>query len=116
MIDGEFAVHRRVSGMWFARGMPSIVSSTGRPAKRPHVRSPHRYRAVGRADVQAGLDWVGRWLLEARRRAGLTQLQLERMSGVDQTTISRLERGRLASLGLDRLAAIIDTFVKLGAL
>jgi transcriptional regulator with XRE-family HTH domain len=42
----------------------------------------------------------------ARLRLGLTQQHLERLSGVDQTTISRLENGRLRSLRLVRLAAI----------
>jgi transcriptional regulator with XRE-family HTH domain len=37
---------------------------------------------------------------------GYTQRHLERLSGVDQTTISRLENGRLTSLRLVRLAAI----------
>ncbi len=54
-----------------------------------------------------GVDVIGRMIFDARRRAGVTQAQLERMSGVDQTTISRLERGRLPGITLGRLAAIV---------
>jgi transcriptional regulator with XRE-family HTH domain len=39
---------------------------------------------------------------------GYSQRQLERLSGVDQTTISRLENGRLRSLRLVRLAALFE--------
>jgi len=73
-------------------------------------------RATGRADIVVGLEWIGRWIFEARRRAGLTQKQLESMSGVDQTTISRLERGCLAGLRLYRLAAIISVLIAAGGL
>ena len=57
--------------------------------------------------AEIGLEIVGRMILDARNRANLTQAQLERMSGVDQTTISRLERGRLPGISLNRLAAIV---------
>lgn len=86
------------------------------PPPRPHTADPSRLWATDRADIVVGLDWIGRWIFEARRRAGLTQKQLERMSGVDQTTISRLERGRLAGLRLYRLAAIISCLVATGGL
>ena len=73
-------------------------------------------RASGRTDIVVGLEWIGRWIFEARRRAGLTQKELEGMSGVDQTTISRLERGCLAGLRLYRLAALISCLVATGGL
>ena len=38
---------------------------------------------------------------------GLTQLQLEQLCGVDQTTISRFERGRAPGLRLEQVAAIM---------
>ena len=74
---------------------------------RQHVANPFRADRPNARLVEIGLDVVGRMVLDARNRAGLTQGQLERMSGVDQTTISRLERGRLPGISLGRLAAIL---------
>jgi transcriptional regulator with XRE-family HTH domain len=37
----------------------------------------------------------------------MTQAQLARLAGMHQTTLSRLERGRLEGLRLHRLAALI---------
>jgi transcriptional regulator with XRE-family HTH domain len=54
----------------------------------------------------AGLELIGRQLRRARREKGWTQMQLERASGVDQTTISRLENGRLTSISILKLGAI----------
>lgn len=42
----------------------------------------------------------------ARHRAGLSQMRLEEWSGVDQTTISRLELGRAPKFAVDRLVFI----------
>lgn len=55
----------------------------------------------------AGLQALGRQLRRARLARGWAQRELERRSGVDQTTISRLENGRLASLRLLKIAALI---------
>jgi transcriptional regulator with XRE-family HTH domain len=44
-------------------------------------------------DVLPELQNLGRWLLKARGRAGLTQRQLAQRCGLDQTTISRIEQG-----------------------
>ena len=52
------------------------------------------------------MELIGRWILDARRRAGFTQAQLARMSGLHQSTISRLERGKLQGLSLHRLAVL----------
>ena len=60
------------------------------------------------ADDIAALRHLGVIIRTARLRMGYTQRQLERLSGVDQTTISRLENGRLRSLRLVRLAAIFQ--------
>ena len=46
-------------------------------------------------------------LYEARRRAGLTQRRLAYTCGVHQSTISRLERGRLDGIRLKKLALIV---------
>ena len=53
------------------------------------------------------MELLGRWIREARLSAGMTQAQLARLAGMHQTTLSRLERGRLEGLRLHRLAAII---------
>jgi transcriptional regulator with XRE-family HTH domain len=53
--------------------------------------------------VDFGLECLGRALFDARRRAGYTQSQLARISGVHQSTISRIEHG----MRLRRLAVLI---------
>jgi DNA-binding XRE family transcriptional regulator len=73
------------------------------------VSSPgsHSHLPVITTEIQFGFDIIG-WLIRERRIAlGLTQAALERASGVDQTTISRLERGRLPALRFVRLACIV---------
>jgi transcriptional regulator with XRE-family HTH domain len=61
--------------------------------------------AVLARDV-AAFAFLGRVVRTARLSLGLTKRHLERLSGVDQTTISRLENGKLTSLRLVRVAAI----------
>jgi transcriptional regulator with XRE-family HTH domain len=56
---------------------------------------------------RAGLRELGTMLRLARLGLGLSQRGLERRSGVDQTTISRLENGRLVHFNLVRLASLI---------
>ena len=55
---------------------------------------------------------IGRWIYRSRRLAGLSQRQLETSSGVDQTIISKLENGRLRTLRLIRLAAIVGALAE----
>lgn len=55
----------------------------------------------------AGLRDLGAMLRSARLGLGWSQRGLERRSGVDQTTISRLENGRLAYFSLVRLGGLI---------
>ncbi len=50
---------------------------------------------------------LGRAVLRLRLYWGWSQTELERRSGVDQTTISRFESGRQRGLSLRRLAAIL---------
>ena len=57
--------------------------------------------------VQIGMELLGRWIRESRVAAGMTQGQLARLGGMHQTTLSRLERGRLEGLRLHRLVALI---------
>jgi transcriptional regulator with XRE-family HTH domain len=56
--------------------------------------------------AREALKRVGRGIAAARHAHGLSQLQLERLSGVDQTTISRLEHGLAPGIRLERLARI----------
>jgi hypothetical protein len=56
-------------------------------------------------DVLAAL---GRVLKEGRRRRSLTQRAVEELSGVDQTAISRMERGATAGIALVRFARVIE--------
>jgi DNA-binding Xre family transcriptional regulator len=58
-------------------------------------------------EVDDGLELLGEALRDARIRQRMTQAHLERMSGIDQTTISRLERGKLDGMRLRRLALLI---------
>jgi DNA-binding XRE family transcriptional regulator len=48
----------------------------------------------------------GRNIRRARRCAGYSQQRLSDLSGVSQTVISRLERGRAPRLGLERILAL----------
>ena len=57
--------------------------------------------------VRVGLIVIGGIVREARRRRGLTQRQLAWSSTLSQSTISRLETGRLRGMRLFTLAAII---------
>ena len=90
------------------------------PSRIGAIRAPRRHIAdLGRPGqprldmAEIGLEAIGRWVFDSRRRAGLTQLQLERMTNVDQTTISRLERGVLPGLALKRVAALVGCLVML---
>ncbi len=56
----------------------------------------------------AGLRDLGTMLRRARLGRGWSQRGLERRSGVDQTTISRLENGRLAYFSLVRLGRLVE--------
>lgn len=51
---------------------------------------------------------IGRAVLRLRLYYGWSQAHLEHRSKVDQTTISRLERGKQGGLNIRRLAAILD--------
>lgn len=57
--------------------------------------------------IDLGLELIGAAILTARARARLTQQQLAQGAGVNQSTISRLERGRLKGMRLRRLAQIV---------
>jgi transcriptional regulator with XRE-family HTH domain len=54
-------------------------------------------------------ELLGRGLLRLRLYLGWSQLAIERVSGVDQSTISRLETGHAANVGSARICAILRT-------
>jgi len=56
---------------------------------------------------QAGYDLIGAMIKRWRLRAGHTQRQLEALTGIDQTVISRLENGRQYGLRWSRFATLI---------
>ena len=51
---------------------------------------------------------LGRQVRGARRQAGLSQRAVETMTGIDQTTIVRIEQGRATGLPLRRFALLLD--------
>lgn len=55
----------------------------------------------------AGIAAIGESVREARRRAGLSQRHLGNLCGLDQSTISRVENGKLANLRWWRFAALV---------
>ena len=52
-------------------------------------------------------EMLGRGILRLRLYIGWSQRELERKSGVDQSTICRLETGHAANVGSARLCAIL---------
>jgi len=50
---------------------------------------------------------IGSQVKTARVHASLTQRQVEELTGIDQTTISRLENGKGGAMPLDRFAALL---------
>jgi predicted transcriptional regulator len=66
--------------------------------------------------VLRGLAIIGRALYEARRRAGVTQRHLAEICGVHQSTISRLECGRLNGIRLKKLAVIVAALESLSVI
>lgn len=51
--------------------------------------------------------WFGEWLRRQRRAALLSQRKLERLSGVDQTTICRIENGQRPGVRLVVVARLL---------
>jgi transcriptional regulator with XRE-family HTH domain len=58
--------------------------------------------------VRRGFELIGRIVKRRRHRLALSQRQLERLSGVDQSVISRLENGKLYGLRWARFAKIVE--------
>ena len=58
-------------------------------------------------DLVDQLEQLGAVIRRARIIRGLSQRALESHSGVDQTMISRVERGQAPGIRLERIAAIL---------
>ena len=58
-------------------------------------------------ETAAALEMLGRHVRGARRQAALSQRQVEAMTGIDQTTIVRIERGKATGLPLRRFAVLL---------
>ncbi len=54
-----------------------------------------------------GAKWLGRAVRQRRQALAMTQRQLENVTGIDQTMISRLETGRLKGIKHARLLLLI---------
>jgi hypothetical protein len=81
-----------------------------------HARMSWLSFEVSRADARTarGFVLIGRLVRRRRTRVSITQRQLEHLSGVDQTVISRLENGRLGGLRWSRFARLVDALGGLG--
>jgi transcriptional regulator with XRE-family HTH domain len=64
--------------------------------------------------TRRGFTLIGRLVLRRRCRLGITQRELESLSGIDQTVISRLENGKLGGLRWSRFAELVDALGGLG--
>lgn len=88
----------------------AAVRSPGRPRQGPVVparpapqRGPEAFARYERARASI---MVGSAVRAARRRAGLSQVELARRAGTSQPSIARLERGMVSPtvISLDRIA------------
>jgi transcriptional regulator with XRE-family HTH domain len=71
------------------------------PPRWTHAREPRH------GLEQHGYDVIGARIKAIRTRIGLTQRQLEHLTGIDQTVLSRLENGRQYGLRWARYAILI---------
>lgn len=76
------------------------------------------WRSFDMAEVDVrtarGFEAVGRLIRRRREIVGISQRQLEALSGVPQSSISRLETGRLRGLRWSRFARLADALGGLG--
>jgi hypothetical protein len=88
MIAGEGVSTRQASAGCFTVDVPYTIDPRDQAARRP-------------------LGWIGAAVKRARWERLLSQRALAARSGVDQGTISRLERGLAPGLRLESLAKIL---------
>ena len=86
--------------------MEALAESRARHRRIRHGCVPHRRYDPDRL-IDPGMRLIGLWIRDARLRAGMGQAQLGRLAHVHQSTISRLENGRLEGLSLYKLAMIV---------
>ena len=61
---------------------------------------------VGGPEVQAAIEAMGAEIRRLRLAIPATQRELEELAGLDQTTISRIERGQMPRLRMFRYARL----------
>ena len=66
------------------------------------------------ARTARGYARIGRQFRRRRERIGFSQRQLQELSGIDQSVISRLETGKLRGLRFSRLARLVDALGGIG--
>ena len=71
---------------------------------------------LGDITVQRGMAVIAEVVQRGRQGAGITQQRLADAVGMNQSTISRLERGELRAMRMVRLARVIGTLVEFGGL
>ncbi len=83
---------------------------------RHHREMPWESFGMQDADVRTarGYARIGRLVRRRRERIGLSQRDLQRLSGIDQSVISRLATGRLRGLRFSRLARLVDALGGIG--
>jgi DNA-binding Xre family transcriptional regulator len=58
--------------------------------------------------IRRGLELIGGTVKRRRERLALSQRQLQQLSGVQQSGISRLENGKLTGIRWQRFARLVD--------
>ena len=96
-------------GIESAGGQPTTGADTGDPGP-----TQAWLNAVLAAEARAAArlppeELFGRGLLRLRLYLGWSQMAVERVSGVDQSTISRLETGHAANVSSARICQILRT-------
>src|SRR5262249_37099633 len=92
-----------VSATWFARWRTTHLLTAAESHEMRQLA--YESRGIDRKRVAAGakpdaIELIGRGVLRLRLYRDARQVDLERAAGVDQTTISRLERGQRRGLSL----------------
>ncbi len=81
-----------MSALWYPSPMPWERSNASKP----------------RPEVARGIAMIGEAVLRRRTALRLSQRDVQRLSGMDQAMVSRLENGKLHNLRFARLARLVD--------